>query len=334
MELPQSCVLKNTAKRRLHSAGETKKIVLIYTGILTAVSAATTVIQYVLSSGISQTGGLQNLGTRSVLSTVSTVLPLVQFLILTCLGLGFTAAMLRTARGQYTSPKTLKAGVERFWVLLRCTLLQGLIYAGIGIAGSYLASVIFMLSPLGDRAVDQLMPLLAESGESLVEIDAEMEDAVMEALAPMIPAFLLIFLAVFLLMAIPMIYRYRMVDYLIIDRPGIGAFAALRESRRMMRGNRFRLFRLDLSFWWYYALSALAAVICYGDVLIEILGISLPLSADTAYFLFYGMYLAINFAVFYFFAARVECTYAAAYDSLTPKQSLQQGAVLGNIFQM
>lgn len=337
MELPQSRDLKNTAYRRLSGARETKKIVLIYIGILTAVSAVTTVAQYVLGKGISQTGGLQNMGLRSILSTVSTLLPVVQFLLLACLGLGFTAAMLRTARGQYTSPRTLKAGVERFWVLLRCTLLQGLIYAGIGMASSYLAVMIFMLTPLSDAAVERLMPLLNASGDSLMGLtamDAAMEDAVMEALAPVVPVFLLIFLAAFLALVMPMTYRYRMVDYLILDRPGIGAFAALRESRFLMRGNRFRLFRLDLSFWWYYALSMLAAVVCYGDVLMEIFGIPMPFHPDVGYFLFYGAYLAINFAVFYFFAARVECTYAAAYDALAPKQPPQQGAVLGNIFQM
>ena len=114
MTLPESRFLKDAAHRRLSGAGETKKIVLIYIGMLTAVSAVTTVAQYGLGKGISQTGGLQNIGMRSVLNTVSTCLPLAQYLIIACLTLGFTAAMLRTARGQYASPKTLKAGAERF----------------------------------------------------------------------------------------------------------------------------------------------------------------------------------------------------------------------------
>lgn len=337
MELPRSSVLKNTAKHRLENAGETGKIVLIYTGILTAVSAIATVAQYALGKGISQTGGLQNMGLRSVLGTVSSLLPVVQVLMILCLGLGFTAAMLRTARGQYTSPRTLKAGVERFWVLLRCSLLQGMIYLGIGIGSVYLTILIFTLTPLSDAAVERLMPLLTASGKSLGElpkIDAAMEDAMLEALGPMVPVILLIFLGIFLALSLPLMYRYRMADYLLVDRPGIGALAALRESRFLMQGNRLRLFRLDLSFWWFYALSMLATVICYGDVLMQIFGIPLPFSADAGYFLFYGAYLAVNFAIYYFFVARVECTYAAAYDALAPRQQPQQGAVLGNIFQM
>lgn len=337
MILPESRLLKDTARSRLGSAKETQKIVLIYTGILTAVSAVTTVAQYVLEKGIAQTGGLQNMGLRSILSTLGTCLPLVQFVILACLGLGFTAAMLRTARGQYTSPKTLKAGVERFWVLIRCTLIQGLIYAGIGIGSSYLAVIVFVLSPLSDGPMERLLPLLSASGESLLSapvLDAATEEAVLAALGPVLPVFLLLFLGIFLALSLPVMYRYRMAEYLLIDRPGIGALAALRESKTMMRGNRFRLFRLDLSFWWYYGLSAVASVVCYGDVLMQLLGIPMPFSVDVGYFLFYGAYLAINFAIFYFFAARVECTYAAAYDSLVPRQPPQQGVVLGNIFQM
>lgn len=156
----------------------------------------------------------------------------------------------------------------------------------------------------------------------------------LEALGPMVPVILLIFLGIFLALSLPLMYRYRMADYLLVDRPGIGALAALRESRFLMQGNRLRLFRLDLSFWWFYALSMLATVICYGDVLMQIFGIPLPFSADAGYFLFYGAYLAVNFAIYYFFVARVECTYAAAYDALAPRQQPQQGAVLGNIFQM
>lgn len=336
MILPEPRFLKDTVRSRLDSGKETQKIVLVYTGILTAVSAVTTVSQYCLEKGIARTGGLQNMGLRSVLSTLGACLPLVQFVILACLGLGFTAAMLRTARGQYVSPRTLKAGVERFWVLIRCTLIRGLIYAGIGIGSVYLAAIVFAISPLSDQAAERLLPLLSTSGglTGAPVLDAATEEAVLDALGPVLPAFLLIFLGIFLALSLPVIYRYRMVDYLLIDRPGIGALAALRESRTMMRGNRFRLFRLDLSFWWYYGLSAVAAVVCYGDVLMQLLGIPMPFSVDVGYFLFYGAYLAVNFAVFYFFAARVECTYAAAYDSLVPRQPPQQGAVLGNIFQM
>jgi uncharacterized membrane protein len=43
-------------------------------------------------------------------------------------------------------------------------------------------------------------------------------------------------------------YSYRMVFYVIADRPGTGPLTAIRLSKRMMYGHKARLFRLDLSF--------------------------------------------------------------------------------------
>ena len=42
------------------------------------------------------------------------------------------------------------------------------------------------------------------------------------------------------------------------DYPTVGAIEALRLSRQMMKGNKFRLFCLDLSFIWWYFLGVCA----------------------------------------------------------------------------
>lgn len=143
-----------------------------------------------------------------------------------------------------------------------------------------------------------------------------------------------IFGVLFLVLAAPVFYRYRMADYLIIDRPATGALAALRDSRMMTKGNRWNLFRLDLSMWWYYAAVLVSTAIGYGDQLLPALGITLSFSDTVSYFLFLGAYLAATFAVYYFLRNRVEVTYALAYDSIRPQDPENNGAVLGNIFQM
>lgn len=43
-------------------------------------------------------------------------------------------------------------------------------------------------------------------------------------------------------------YSYSMVDFVLADNPDMSASEALRESKRIMRGNKWRLFCLDLSF--------------------------------------------------------------------------------------
>ena len=334
MTLPSSRQLREDAGRQLSKAREPQKIVLIYTGILLGVSAFSTVAQYLLGSGISQTGGLRNLGLRSMLSTVSNILPIAQYIILLCLGLGFAAAALRIARGQFASPMTLKAGFERFWPLAKCTLLQGLILLGIGFGSFYLAMAIYMFSPFSEGFFTIITPLLAD--ESILStgipvLDEATSLALMDQMWPMFIIFGILFLA----LAIPVTYRYRLVNYLIIDRPGIGAFAALRTSNSLMKGNKRRFFRLDLGFWWYYVLLSLASIVCYGDLVLAMLGISLPMSSTVSYFLFYALFLAADFGIYWFNLNRVEVTYALAYDALIPKQSNSSGGVvLGNIFDL
>ena len=329
MDIRNTRQLKEFSAGRLANAREGQKIILYFSLITIAVSAVATVVSYILSQQIAKTGGLGSMGVRSALTTAQMLLPIVQAVFLMCLELGYLSTMLRIARGQYASPNGMRLGFDRFWVLLRCTL-KGLIFGGVAMASLYVAMMIYMMTPLSNSAVDILMPLVKNAGTSGILLDdatyAQLMDATMPAMG--------IFGVLFLVLAAPVFYRYRMADYLIIDRPATGALAALRDSRVMTKGNRWNLFRLDLSMWWYYAAMLVSIAVNYGDQLLPDLGITLPFSDTVAYFLFFGVYLAVTFVIFYFLRNRVEVTYALAYDSLRPREPENNGAVLGNIFQM
>ena len=146
MNIRNTRELKRFAGERVAGARDGKRIVLIYTGLTIALSILGLVLDHVLGLQIDQMGGLSNMGTRTILSTVQTMLPMAQSVISMCLNVGFLSAMLRTARGQYASPQGLRLGFDRFWVLLRSSVLQGLIYSGVMMAGVYLGIMIFMIS--------------------------------------------------------------------------------------------------------------------------------------------------------------------------------------------
>ena len=55
---------------------------------------------------------------------------------------------------------------------------------------------------------------------------------------------------------IPVSYAYSMAHIIMADYPGVGAIEAMRLSRQMMKGNKFRLWCLDLSFIGWYILGA------------------------------------------------------------------------------
>lgn len=324
--------MTSIAAQRLSSAPQEKRIVLIYTGLVLGANILSVLLSYVLGLQIDQTTGLRGLSTRNTLSAIQTMLPLVQSVLVMCLDLGYLSSMLRIARGQYASPNGLRLGFDRFWVLLRSQIILGLFYVGICIVSVYASSMIYMITPLSKGTMELLMPLMSEA--SLLNPEILLEGAVYDQLlSTMTPAFVL-FGIVFIALYIPVTYRFRMTRYIIIEKPGIGAIAALRESRMMMRGNAVDLFKLDLHLWWYYAALVVSSVICYGDQILPMLGVEFPFSSDLAYFLFYGAYWVIQSAVYIFLRNRTEVTYALAYDAIKPEEKKDTGVVLGNIFQM
>lgn len=332
MDIRNRKELTQFSAQRLSAVPQSKTVVAIFAAVVIGLSLLSAMVDYVLAMQIDQNGGLSNMGTRSVLSALQTMLPLVQSVVVLCMELGYLAAMLRCARGQYVSPRTLRLGFDRFWVLLRYTLLQGVILMGMGFASVYFGIMIYMATPLSRPVMELLTPLAAQS--SLLDPSIVIPEAVYsQVVSAMLPAFLICG-TMYLVAVLPVMYRLRMTHYVIIDKPGMGALAAMRESRAMMRGNCMNLFRLDLHLWWFYAASFAVSVICYGDQILPMLGLELPLSPEGAYFLFYGLYWVLEFLLYYFLRNRLEVTYALAYDAIRPREEPSNGVVLGNIFQM
>ena len=312
------------ARERLEQTPAQRRVTQIYASLALGLSALVTLIVYGLDLSIAQASGLSGLKNQALLSTLQTMLPLGLNLFLLCLNLGFTAAMLRVSRGQYLSPQTLRLGFDRFWVLLRSTLIQGILYFAVCMPIGYLAIAIYMLTPWSASLTDAVMALMAENTTSQVLSAAS--DQLVAAMEPC-----MVFCGVFMGIACLILsYRYRMVNFILIDKPGTGALAAMRQSRAMMKGNCNRLFRLDLRLWWYFAVSLLATMAGYLDRFFP----SLFPSATFGYWASYLLSLLILAGSYFFLRSRVEVTYCFAYEALKPKEQPNQGVVLGNIFQM
>lgn len=333
MDIRNRRALKQTAAQSLAGApGQPKQAALAYAGIAAALSLLTGAVNLLVSNRIAGTGGLANMGLRSILSTIQSILPLVQMLIVMGLGLGYQAAALKMSRRQESSPKTLLDGFYRFGPLFRMSLLQTVIYMAIAFVGMYVSIQIFIMTPLASDLWEVLTPILSSvtSLDSEIVLDEATLSAASMAMWPVFPIFAVLFLAA----AAPIFYQYRMANFCLLDASKPGAITALRESRGMMRRNRFQLFKLDLSFWWFYLLELLVTVICYGDMLLPLLGVTLPWSDTVSYFLFYTLSLALQVGVYYLYLNRVNVTYATAYEALRNPPQQTNKVVLGNIFDM
>jgi len=326
--------VRQEAGRMLSKASMLKKILLIFCGILLAQCLAVSLLQQVLDGMVSRSGGLSNLGTRTILSTIQMALPFLHMLVLMGLELGLLAAMLRISRGQYTSPQTLRQGIARYWSMLRCRMLQLMLYMMVGMIALNGAIVLFFMTPMGQASMEIMLPYVQSGADAMaateqIFADEQQLSAFLESVWPLYVIFFLL-LAV---LALPVYYRTSMADFVLLDDPRAGAFRAVVESSRMTRGNAVALLKLDLSFWWYYVLSALILALSYGDLILPLLGITLPMSQQTVILVFYGLYLLAQVAVYYFLRPRLQVSKALIYNAIRPREEPQKGVVLGNIFQ-
>lgn len=332
MDIRNRRAIHHAAGQALVSApGEPKKVVLVYAGVACLLSLASSVVSFMLDHQIADTGGLSNMGLRSMLSTIQYVLPIIQLLVMQCMGLGYHAAALDMSRGKEVSPRTLLEGFRRFGPLIRAAIFMGLMYLALAMGTMYLSVYIFLLLPVSGAFYQVMEPLL--SSASVLQSGIVLDDATMAAVSKTMTPMLVIYALVFLVVCAPLYYQYRMVNFCLVDSDHPRAFGAMRDSRAMMRRNRIALFRLDLSLWWYYLLQLLIVTVAYLDLLLPLVGISFPWPDTVSYFLFFVASLVLQLVVYYFTMNRVHVTYAKAYEALRPK-SQNNGVALGNIFDM
>ena len=332
MKLPNVPKIKDHASFALRRARDPKKLILAFAGMQVLILTLVTLGSSWLSDQIADTGGLSNFGIRSILSTAQSILPIAQTVLLLGLQFGYLAGILRLSRGQYADHTDLKVGYRRLGAVLRMYLIQGLRFLSLGIITFYLSIQLFMLTPWADPLVNILQPLVESAGSGsalLAAIDPATLEQLYQGLIPMY----ILFAVAYSLIAIPMFYRFRFAPYILLDDAKCSARMALYKSTMMLKGNKFRLFKLDLSYWWYYLLLTLTAVISYGDIILAMCGVALPFNDTIAFYLFYLLYLAALFAVYYFFRNPVEIAYAKAYDALVEKPQ-EDGVILGNIFDL
>lgn len=291
-----------------------KKIALVYTLICSVMALASTVLTGVLTDRIADTGGLANMGLRSILSTGQTILPFVQLIVTACLGLGYQFAVLRIARGEHAEPRTLLEGFRNFGPLFRAMLLQAMLYISFGIITMYLSTSVFLATPMAEPFYEIMDPIVESA--SMLSAELMVDEATMIAAGETLMPMLWIWGGMFLILFLPAYYSYRMTNFCLADDPRQGALRAMHSSKMMMRRNRIALLKLDVSMWWFYGLQILVTVVCYGDVLLPMMGVELPWSGTFSYYFFFVLSLALQLVTYYFLMNRVNVAYAVAFDAL------------------
>lgn len=312
MDIRNRPMMKTAALDALRTASyDPKKLILLHSAAALVLSLLLTIVDFLLEKAIAGTGGIGGLGTRSVLSTLQSCLMLSQLILLPFWQIGYTYVTMKFARKEAAAPMDLCKGFGLFLPVLRLLIFQGLLYLGIGFIASYFGTILFMLTPWAAPLMSATMEMMYGGG-NIENLNAVMDQIIMESAVPMTICGGIVFLA----MAAPFFYRFRMAQYILLDEPEKGAINAMRGSWQMTRGNAFSLLKLDFSFWWFYLLDLLVSAICYADALLAALKIELPVDATVAFFATFIVYLLCQLGLYWWRKNEVDTTYAVFYDGL------------------
>lgn len=316
MDIRNRQELKSRAAETLSDATfSPSKLTLIHGGVVVALSLILSLISLALDSGIDSAGGLSGMRLQNVFMTIQTLLSYAQIILLPFWQVSILFCFMQIVRRKPVGPGCLLQGFRKFGPVLRLILLEAVLYFALAMVCGYISSFLSMLFPNSMYAV--MMPVMEELSASPTAdiyqlIESLPKQQLLEAMLPMF----LIFAALYLAAVAFVGYRLRFARYLVLEDEGYGAFKAMLFSWQLTKGNCLALIKLDFSFWWYYLLQALAMSLCYGDVMLNLAGVSLSGFGTWVSLIFYCVYGGISLFVDYLYRPRVESAYALAYDSL------------------
>lgn len=305
---------------------ECRRLVLLYCGVLAAISLGSNGLNLLLDSQMDSTGGLGGLGLRSVLQTGQEILGFVNLFFGPFWSAGFLTAMLRLSRGEAPTLGDLAGGFRRPGRMLGFLAFEFLTVVMLIMASTNLAGLVFSFSPLGQRFAELMGPVLNDPKLITPEGAVNLELVPVEALEMAALPMSIILAVIFLPLYIWLTYGFRMALYLLMDQP-MGGVRAHFESLRLMRGRKWQLFKLDLRFWWYHALGLLILGVGYLDMALQLLGLPAPLGPTQMFFLTLAAYCGLQLLLFLWKKCPVDAAYALAFRQITQPEAAPEASL-------
>lgn len=294
---------------------ETMPLVLLYCGVIAALSLGSNGLNLYLESQIGQTGGLSGLGLRSILQTVQQILTYVNMFFGPFWSAGFLLAMLGMVRGSAPRLQDLTGGFRRFGRILGGLAFEFLVVIALSIAAINLSSIIFALTPMGSELTALLEPVMADpsflTAEGVINLELLPVDELYRAVLPMLGITLAILAPLFVWLS----YGFRMAVYLMMERPISGVRAHF-ESLRLMRGHKWQMLKLDLRFWWYHLLGVVIGAVGYLDVILGLMGVEVPVDPMVMFFGTLVAGLAMQTGLYLWKKCQVDAAYVLAFEQI------------------
>ena len=300
-----------------------KKLLLIYCGVIAVLTLGVPALDLFLSDQIGTTGGLAGMRLRTVLQTIREILNLVNQFFGYFWSAGFVIAMMAMVLGREPQTRDLTGGFRRFFRVLGHIAFEFLFVVILMVAAGNLAAMLFSMSPQGGALVRELTAITSNPNlltpEGLLNVDLIPMDLLAAIALPMTIITMVIFLPLYIWLS----YGFRLSLYLLLDGTAPSAFQARFMSLRLMRGHKWSMLKLDLSFWWYYLLVTVITAVGYLDVILSLAGIPLPMDETVMFFGTIAAYCVLITALSLWKKAQVEASYVLAYEAIAHPEPIQ-----------
>jgi len=292
-----------------------QRVVLLYCGVIAALTLGSSGLNLYLDSQIGTTGGLDGMGLRSILQTIQEILYYVNTYFSPFWSAGFLAAMIALVRGRAPENRDLAEGFRRFFRVLSHLAFRFMLVVMLLVASVNLGAVLFSLTPMGKDFAQAMAPVLEDpaliGADGMVNMELIPQELLLSAGLPMTLMVLAVFGGLYLLLS----YQFRLSLYLVMDRP-IGAVQAHFLSMRLMRGHKWQMLKLDLSWWWYYFLLVVVSLVGYLDLILPIFDLTLPVDSTVLYFVTLAAYCVLFTGLCLWKKCDVDASYVLAYEAI------------------
>lgn len=306
--------LHRQAENRLQSVSDNpKRLVLLHSAIALGSSLLLMFFSYLFSLGIADTGGLGGLGVRSILTTAQSVLEFVVMVALPFWQVGIFYVALQWVEGEQSEFRSLFQGFRRFGSVLGFLFLRNGLFIALALPLFYISTAVFMMTPYATPVLELFAPILEQGATPEVLETLFTPELVDSASQSLIPLFI-IFCLLYLIIAIPVFYRIRFANFALMD--GQSAGRSLLKSLFITRKRSWQVFRLDLSFWWFYLLQALSVAVCYADEILPAIGVALPVSGVGVTLGCYALGCICQCVLLWLWEGQRLTAYALAYRSM------------------
>lgn len=311
--------IKGRVSTLLKENGRTyQRLIRLHNGITTGVWLVLFGAAYLLLN-LTPDGGLSNLDNQALIFTFQAVVILLGLFLTPFWEAGASYVALDFIRDRRNLSSDLLEGFQYLKPMSLSMLFRGIQYALVYFISGSLARVVLQLAPFSSVFYADLTVLLTEPTTPL---KGKM------VIVAVVYGFVLVNVMGFL--ASQLFYRYRMTHYIILDNEETGGVKAALDSKGLMKKKKLAMFRLDLSFWWFYLPQILGLLLPIGALLISGFHAAPSARAEMICWVVAGCSLVLRLIIGVIGKPQVAAAYALFYEELSspgPEVTVEDGPV-------